>query len=255
MAPLSRAVNAVDAAAQALCRARTEGRRIPAGALEPADVAQAYAIQDATLARIGSVGGWKVAARAPGLEPTCAPLPAACLLPDGAVLRGAGWRLRGIELGVGFLLGADLPARAVPYTPGELAALVGAVLPVIEVVETRLVDWLGAEPLAQLADLLSHGTLVLGAPRPIDAAWFDLAQVKAELHFDDQPVARTVGEHPSPDAAFLLSWLANHAADRGLPLRSGQLVTTGSCTGLLFASEGCSVRGEVAGLLPIGLQF
>lgn len=256
MAPLSRALSSsVDAAAQALYRARTEGRRIPAGALEPADAAEAYAIQDATLSHIGSPGGWKVGARAPGAEPTCAPLPAACLLADGAVLRGAEWRLRGIELEVGFLLGADLPARAEPYTAAELASVVAGVLPVLEVVETRLVDWLGAEPLAQLADLLSHGTLVLGPPRPIASAWFDLARVQAELRFDDQPVARTVGGHPSPDAAFLLGWLANHAADRGLPLRAGQVVTTGSCTGLLFASEGCSVRGEVAGLLPIGLQF
>src|SRR5687768_14457374 len=51
----------------------------------------------------------------PGQEPTCAPLPAAGLLPDGALLRGPAWRLRGIEVEVAFQLGADLPPRPTPY--------------------------------------------------------------------------------------------------------------------------------------------
>ena len=33
----------------------------------------------------------------------------------------------------------------------------------------------------------------------------------------------------------LLAWLARHARDRGRPLRAGDVVTAGSCTGLLFA--------------------
>jgi 2-keto-4-pentenoate hydratase len=244
-----------DTAARALCLARRDGRRVPSTLLQPADHHEAYAIQDATLAAIGPVGGWKVGARAPGLEPTCAPLPADGLLPDGALLKGPAWRLRGIEIEVGFLLGADLPPRAAPYTLNDLALAIESVLPVIEVVETRLADWLGAGSQAQLADLLSHGALVLGGRRPFAPAWFDLEQVEVVLRFDEQIVAHTVGEHPCPDAGALLVWLANHCSARGAGLRAGQVVTSGSCSGMLFASQGTAVRVEVDGLEPLRVSF
>ena len=265
MAALPRAVKAMaacavpmvtpDTVARALCLARRDGRRVPPALLQPVDPGQAYAIQDATLAALGPVGGWKVGARGPGEEPTCAPLPAEGLLPDGALLQGSAWRLRGIEVEVGFRLGADLPPRAAAYTREDLAHAIESVLPVIEVVETRLADWLGAGSQAQLADLLNHGALVLGRQQPFEAAWFDLGQVEAELRFDDQIVAHTVGGHPSPDAGSLLAWLANHCAARGAGLQAGQVVTSGSCTGLVFASEGTAVRVEIGGLSPLGVSF
>lgn len=244
-----------DTVARALWVARREGRRVPQALVQPADRREAYAIQDATLAAIGAIGGWKVGARGADHEPTCAPLPAEGLLPDGAVLQGPAWRLRGIEAEVGFRLGTDLPPRAAPYTTEEIASAVDAVLPVIEVVESRLADWLGAGSEAQLADLLNHGALVVGQPQPFAPAWFDLRQAEAELRFDDQIVAHTVGEHPSPDAGSLLTWLANHCAARGAGLKAGQIVTSGSCTGLLFASQGTAVRVAIQGLQPLGLSF
>ena len=242
-------------AARALCLARREGRRVPSTLLQAASRCEAYAIQDATLAAIGPVGGWKVAARTPGQEPGCAPLPAEGLLPDGAVLKGPAWRLRGIEVEVGFQLGADLPPRRAPYTLTDLAAAIESVLPVIEVMETRLADWLGAGARAQLADLLSHGALVTGRRQPFEPAWLDLAHTEVLLRFDEQIVAHTRGEHPSPDAGALLVWLANHCSARGAGLKAGQVITSGSCSGLLFASQGTAVHVEVDGLAPLGVSF
>jgi 2-keto-4-pentenoate hydratase len=223
--------------------------------VRPAHRDEAYAIQDATLAALGPIGGWKVGARAPGLEPTCAPLPAAGLLSDGVVLHGPAWRLRGIELEVGFELSADLPPRAAPYQLVDIEAAIASVLPVIEVVESRFTDWLGAGADAQLADLLSHGALVLGRRQPFAASWLDLSRIDAELRFDEQEVAHTVGGHPCGLVAALLVWLANHCSARGIGLSAGQVVTTGSCTGMLFASPGAVVRGAIAGLAPLSVSF
>ena len=242
-------------AALALCRARLRGRRVEHALVRPVDRRQAYAIQDATLAALGPIGGWKVGARGPGLEPTCAPLPVNGLLSDGAVLQGPAWRLRGIEVEIGFQLGVDLPPRAAPYTLDDLALAVEAVLPLIEVVETRFTDWLGADREALLADLLSHGALVLGRRQPFAPAWLDLRRVEVALRFDEQMVAHTVGEHPCPDAGALLVWLANHCASRGVGLKAGQVIASGSCTGMLFATRGSAVRAEVSGLAPLGLSF
>jgi len=242
-------------AAQALCRARRDGRRVMSALLPSHDRRAAYAIQDATLAALGAVGGWKVGASAPGREPVCAPLPAEGLVPSGASLVGGAWHLRGVEAELAFRLGADLPPRALPYTRDEVAGAIAEVLPVIEVAETRLIDWLDASPSALLADLLCHGGLVLGEPAPFERAWLDLAQIEVVMHFDAQVVAHTIGEHTHPDVGALLVWLANEGAARGEGLRAGQVVTTGSCTGMLFASQGTAVRAEVKGLAPLHARF
>ena len=64
-------------AAQQLVDARENGRPIgalPSG-LAPRGVAQAYAIQDEMIARLGEVGGWKIAPRPNGGEFLCSPIP------------------------------------------------------------------------------------------------------------------------------------------------------------------------------------
>jgi len=246
---------AADAAAMALVGARRECRRVSSKRFPIESRDDAYAVQDATLAAIGPIGGWKVCAAAPGNEPTCAPLPADGLMPRTATLRGSEWHLRGVEAEIAFVLGADLPPRSVPYTHDDVAHAVASVVPAIEVAETRWIDWLDANPVALLADLLSHGGLVLGEPAPFDRRWFDLSRIEVAMCFDDQVVAHTVGEHAHPDVGVLMAWLANHCATRGAALKAGQVITTGSCTGMLFASEGTTVRAEVVGLAPFAAFF
>ncbi|ACA18296.1 Hydratase/decarboxylase [Methylobacterium sp. 4-46] len=228
------------------------GARVPWRAVAPADPAGAYAVQDAVAARLGPVGGWKVGAANPEAVPNAAPCPAACLRGSGAVLDGPEWRLRGIEAEVGLRLGRDLDGAA---PRAELAAAVEAVLPVIEVVETRLDGWGEADPLARLADLQSHGALILGPPSRLDPAALDLRTVAADLSVDGRAVAATRGGNPAEDVWRLLAWLADHAAARGRPLRAGQVVTTGSCTGMLFCAQGTRVAAELAGIGAVAMRF
>lgn len=242
-------------AARRLVQARKGAATVRWREIVPGDAASAYAVQDATLALIGPAGGWKVGAKGPEAEPGCAPLPAAGVLAAGARLLGPPWQMRGIEVEVALRLGHDLdPGDRLPGTD-ELVAAVDAVLPAIEVVETRLADWRDSEPLAQLADLQSHGALVLGAPSALAADALDLRRVEAYLAFDGQPVASTYGANPACDVWRLLGWLARHCALRGQPLRAGQVVTTGSCSGMLFAPEGAHVQAQLAGIGLVDLHF
>jgi len=243
------------AAARRLLAARKGAAPVPCAAVLPPDVAAAYAVQDATIAALGTLGGWKVGAKGPALEPGCAPLPATGVLDAGASLLGPPWRMRGIEVEVGVRLGKDLiPASGEPAAAVVLDAI-AAVLPVIEVVETRLADWRDSAPLAEMADLQSHGALIVGAPSQMSPADLDLREVEAYLAFDGQPVASTRGANPAREVWRLLGWLAWHCAQRGQPLRAGQVITTGSCTGMLFAPEGAYVQAQLAGIGTVELQF
>lgn len=243
------------AAAQRLLAARKGAASVPYAEVFPPDAATAYAVQDATIAGLGTIGGWKVGAKGPALEPGCAPLPAMGVFDTGAALLGPPWRMRGIEVEVAVRLRSDLVATAGQPGAAAVRDAIGAVLPVIEVVETRLADWRDSAPLAQMADLQSHGALVVGAPAQMNPADLDLRNVEAYLAFDGQPVASTRGANPAGDVWRLLGWLAWHCAQRGHPLRAGQVITTGSCTGMLFAPEGARVQAQLAGIGMVELQL
>ena len=242
-------------AAQLLVAARAGGPVVPWHNIVPADRAGAYAIQDATLAAMGPVAGWKVGAKGPNAEPHCAPLPSSGIHASGVTLTGSAWRWRCVEVEVAFRLGRDLDPEGRLLAPAELAGAFDAVLPVIEVVESRLLDGQAADPLVQLADVQCHGALVLGSPSAFAPAQLDLRAVEASLNFGTASAAHTHGGNPAQDVWRLLSWLALHCAQRGQPLRTGQIVTTGSCTGLLTAPLGMTVRGEIADIGAVDLRF
>ena len=232
-----------------------DGALVQSTGVLPPDAAGAYAVQDAIMAALGPIGGWKVGAKGPESEPACAPLPARGLIPSGARLIGAPWLMRGVEVEVAFRLGRDLNPSDGNMLPRDLALAVDAVLPVIEVVETRLADWAEAGALAKLADLQSHGALVLGPPSALAAASVDLRTTSARLQFDGAEVASTTGGNPAADIWRMLAWLAFHCVQRGVPLKAGQIITTGSCTGMLFAPAGSRVEAELSGIGKVSLEF
>lgn len=243
------------AAALRLLAVRNGAAAVPWSHVVPPDTAAAYAVQDATIAGLGPLAGWKVGAQGPDQEPTCAPLPAPGMLGTSAALLGPLWRMRGIEVEVAVRLGKDLVPTSGEPDAATVRGAIDAVLPVIEVVETRLADWRDSPPLAQMADLQSHGALVIGAPAQINPGDVDLRSVEAYLAFDGQPVASTRGANPAADLWRLLRWLAWHCVQRGRPLRAGQIITTGSCSGTLFAPEGARVQAQLAGIGLVELQF
>lgn len=102
-------------------------------------------------------------------------------------------------------------------------------------------------PPALLADNLSNGGFTFG---PAIASWrsIDWQAPKATLLVNGKTVKTAVGGNPSGHPRRLLAWLANHAASRGRPLRTGQVVTTGSHTGLAIAPPGAQVEARFEGL-------
>lgn len=244
-------MNDIEALARALLAARAGAAPAPLP-LDNRDTA--YAVQELTLATLGPHNAWKVGAKSPEAEPTAAPLPASGVLSSGAVFTEPAWKLRGVELELAVRLSRDVAPEDFDTDDG-LARCIDAAIPAIEEVETRLPDLKGSTPFAQLADLQSHGALVLGEPRPWPAGGVDLAALEARLWFDGKGVAHTRGGHPVGQLRPLLAWLARHAQARGRPLRAGDVVTTGSLTGMLFAPPGSTVEGELAGIGRVHLRF
>lgn len=250
---------AVDRIAATLLNARVTRRRAPATAFERMpdtgpETGIAYAVQDAVIRQIGACGGWKVGAASPKAEPLCAPLPRSLILESPARFPPDAFGALGLEAEVAFRLDRDLPPRDRDYERGDVEAAIAAVLPVVEVVDSRWEGWPEIPPLLHLSDFQSNGALVTG-PETTDWRTIDLLHQPVTLGVDGNTLVDHVGGNKAGDMLRLVTWLANHAARRCGGLRQGQIVTTGSCTGLEFATPGASVVARFRDLGSVEIQF
>jgi 2-keto-4-pentenoate hydratase len=237
------------ALAALLLAARRSGRPIDAlpAALVPATPDAAYAVQDEVAPSIGAIAGWKVGASSPTAEPNCAPLFADLMAASAACWPASRFRLRGIEGELAFRFGKPLPPRTTSYGEDEVWAAVDTLHPAIELVESRFADFRAMDKLALLADNGSNGAFCYGAAVR-DWRGVDFLGQPVTLVIDGKEVASAVGGNAAGHPRRLLCWLANHCARRGRGIAVGDIVTTGTHTGLLFAAPGAAVTVRFAGL-------
>jgi 2-keto-4-pentenoate hydratase len=237
--------------------ARRAGRPFAVPADVPLDSSEdAYRVQDAVFARLWPgkwPGAWKAGSARDGDEPTGAPIASANVHLSPARLAASGMSMIGIEAEVAYRIGHDVAMGERRLSEHDLAAVVVEALVAIEICDTRLADWEHAPPLWRLADFQNNDTLVVG----------DGTRAWREIDFRAQPVElrigkRTVtarGAHPWGNPLRLLPWAAAHCARRGKPLRAGDLVTTGSWTGLEHARPGDEVVARFPGIGEASLRI
>ncbi len=235
--------SSLDALAQALIDAHDGGplvSEVPA-ALVPQDNAGAFKLQDAIIAKLGAVAGWKVAAGS-GPEPMCAPLPANRYFADGATLDGGKHRFVLVEVEIAVTLGADLGASA---SRADVEAAIASFHPVLEFVGSPFVDRTAQSRNLLNGDLQSNGAVVVG---PAVALGQDALASQVTQLLLDSAVAHEVNKGASwDDTVSALVFLAGHAAGRGLPLKKGQVIITGARALLSLAGQK-RVEGVLAGV-------
>ncbi|MGV8833537.1 MAG: fumarylacetoacetate hydrolase family protein [Devosia sp.] len=192
-------------------------------ALTPKDMASVYRMQDVIIGQLGPVGGWKVTAGGQG-EPVCAPIPANRYFPNGARLQSKRHRFVFPEVEVAVKLAHDLPGGA---NAAAVEAAIASLHAVIEMVASPFVDRDSIDANVRLGDLQSNGAVVVGPA--LDAAIkATLGSLPVSLLLDGvEAKTGTTGASWS-EVVTALGWLASHAAARGMPLKAGQVIITGS---------------------------
>src|SRR4029450_4648205 len=117
----------------------------------------------------------------------------------------------------------------------------------IEIVDSRFVDLDAVDALSVLADFQSNGALVVGNGVALPQA-FESSTQEVALDIDGVRGVESRGSNPAGDGLHLVAWLANHATARSGGLRRGDIVTTGSWTGMRFVASGARVEAAVAGI-------
>lgn len=193
-------------------------------AIEPRTETEAYAVQTAVLAG-ETVAGWKVAPARNGVI-RCAPLAASRLLKDGGALPG-GLHQPLLEVELAIRLAGDVPVTA---RREETLAMLGTVCMAFEILDSRFLDRKAVSALSALADLQGNRAFS-AAPEGVPWGSVELAEVPLALFSDGEKIVETPGGASSAQVAEAVVWLAGHAAARGMPLRRGQIIITGSRLG------------------------
>ena len=237
---------AIEPAAEALAEARRQGQtlaQLPGGL--PENLADAYAIQRRAVDRFGAPRcGWKIGATSPEAQailntdgPFAAPLFEPECLSSGTSLACPDHGLLGLEPEFAFRLAEDLPPRDRPYESAEARAAVATLHPAFEVIGLRLPDRHFRNVLAVIADFGANVGLIAGAGIT-DWRSLDLARLEVVARIDGDPVAKGTGAKVLGHPLTALTWLANHLRAEGEGLQAGQLITTGTCAGVVQISPG-----------------
>jgi 2-keto-4-pentenoate hydratase len=135
-------------------------------------------------------------------------------------------------------LGVDLPPRAKPYSQEEVTDAVASLHPGLELAECRFIHDAAFPPLpAILADGAGSGTIIYG---PAIADWKnrDIAGQMVTLTTNGrlrrQGTAAAALDHPMAP----VTWLANELSRTGVGMKAGQMVSTGTLTGMLAPKPG-----------------
>ena len=247
---------AVHRAARLLAQRRHSGEvgpRLPSDC-RPRDLESALAIQTAVTRELNDdIAGWKC------LQPTpdrlvVAPLYAQDIHRASPVSVWAPESVARIEPELGFVLGRDLAHRGTPWTEPEVDEALAHTHLVLELIGGRYADPASADYPELLADGLFNQGVFLG-PEVDPQMAAEASTLEVSLTCRSAAPEQHSGCHPNGRPRAPVYWLAEFLRSRGLGLKAGDLVITGSYAGVLSAPLEEPVRVQFGDLGELGVAF
>jgi 2-keto-4-pentenoate hydratase len=156
-----------------------------------------------------------------------------------------------IEPETALVLGRRLAGPGV--TVAEALAAVDFVLPALEIIDSRIVDW-RITIVDTIADNASSGGVVLGT-HPIRPATADLRLLGCNLFGNGELVATGASGAALGSSVVSLAWLANTLGDHGDCLEAGDVVLPGSVTAAQPVQRGDVWTAQFAELGTVTARF
>jgi 2-keto-4-pentenoate hydratase len=223
--------------------------------------AQAEAFQQAAVRALGGEPcGYKIGATSVEVqqllscrEPIYAPILREHVLASGARFRiPAG--LLGLECEFGFVMGSDCPTSADRLNLVALRSAIAECFIALELVGRRVTPDVPLNEASSIADFALNVAVVRGGPI-LDWQSRDLATLPVRAMLDGVTVANGTGATVLGHPLNALLWLAEALCKRGDRLRSGEIILTGTCTGVTKVAPGQVFAGCFADLPPAQVHF
>lgn len=223
--------------------------------LDPLDIAEAYAVQEINT-RAWEAQGRRIVGRKAGLtakavqvqlgvdQPDFGVLFDDMEVTDGGQLDPARCLQAKAEAEIAFVLGQGLPS--VDTTPEQVAAAIATVHAAIEIVDSRIADWniTFADTVADNGSSAFYLLAKEGKPLP----GLDLYTAGMVMEVNGQIASLGAGAaalgHPLNAAA----WLARTLAERGEPLKAGDILLAGALGPMVTLNPGDHVVARVGGI-------
>lgn len=214
--------------------------------------ADSYCVQKQVAQQMGwlassSARYWKSGGPSRGAGITHALLPESGVWESPAVLPASTFFHPEIEAEIALRLANDVTREAaLALEPGHADHLISAMTVSIEVVDSRWLQGRSVPKIYSLADMQSHGALVLGQWLPYQRR--DWSAQTCSVKIGPHKAVIFTGTHPLQDPAWGLAHWLRHATEQFGTVPAGSVVTTGSWCGLLPVTAGQGVIVEFAGV-------
>lgn len=224
-------------------------------ALDPTDADGAYAIQTINT-RFWEAQGRRIVGRKAGLtakavqtqlgvdQPDFGVLFDDMRIADGGTLDSAKALQPKAEAEIAFVLGADLPDADTSVE--QVAAAVASVHAAIEIVDSRIADW-KITFADTVADNGSSAFFVL-ADAGLALDGLDLEGAAMEMRVNGAVVSTGVGAAALGNPLNAAAWLARTLADRGEPLKAGDILLAGALGPMVTLTPGDLVEARISGI-------
>lgn len=253
----------MNALAQELWDARRFGRTISAARDDlPKTKTEAYGVQEAVVELSGLPRcGYKVGSTSKEAqrllvtdEPGAGVLLAPFVHESPAQIEIVPEQMPAVEGEFAFRIGHDLPWRADPYSMPEIAGAIDSIAGAIEVVGTRFSGGLnGKGRLLTTADCGVNIALVTGSWTTFCEQ--DLREHGVTMTINDVAMGNGTGSRALGDPLNVLQWLVNFQSRSRVSLQAGEIVATGTCTGLDPVQNGDVARADFGTLGSVVIAF
>jgi 2-keto-4-pentenoate hydratase len=229
----------------------------------PASRHEGYAIQAEVRRLFGrDTTGWKIAATSKagqahiGVDgPIAGRIPGERTHTSGATIPLAGNRMRVAEPEFSFRVGRRIAPRSTPYSVGEALAAMDALIPAIEVPDSRFEDFAKAGGPQLIADCACARDFVLGSPALESWRDIDLAGHRVRGTVAGRVERDGIGANVLEDPRVALAWIVNELSGLGIALEPGEVVTTGTCMPPLEIAPGDHVVADFGILGRVEVRF
>ena len=156
-----------------------------------------------------------------------------------------------VEGEIAFILKNDLVGPNV--TTMDVLAATEAVLPALEIVDSRIKDW--KITLADtVADNASSGLYVLG-DKPVKLTDIDVKQIGMTLYKNNELQNTGVGAAALGDPAKCVAWLANKLSTYGITLKAGEVILSGALSAAIEGEAGDTFYAKFSELGEVRVSF
>jgi 2-keto-4-pentenoate hydratase len=165
---------------------------------------------------------------------------------SGVTVRRSDFGRLGLEFEIAVRIASDVPVTNVPHTAETIGAHIDGVGSAVELVDDRSADYTKLDVLTLVADNSWNGGIVLSE---FATSWPDLESVLGRATSDGAAIGEGHGRDILGHPFRSVAWLATQLASRGVGLKAGQVVMTGSVMKTVFPEHGANYRFD---LPPIG---